>query len=285
LKDRAKLILGAAVYPRETRRWTRYVREHPVLRHLAPACPRIVHKIYRPYLSKHLNCEERVAALMSHYSAIADAGLGQLVLRAARAPVTIAQFNGKSGAPLALALSAINVAHREGELALLLVSEGRTVYTASFALLATEGQMQLALGSLQGLRAVDGADVIRRLTRELYGCRPKNFLVALLRHLGQRLDCARLVLVSNRNRIAINWKRSVSISSDYDATWRELDATTRADGNFELACEPAACPDLAQVPARKRSEVRKRHALLSDVAQTAEGTLFGAPVGMHQEAA
>jgi uncharacterized protein VirK/YbjX len=117
-------------------------------------------------------------------------------------------------------LSAINVAHREGELTLLLVSEGRTIYTLSFALLKPNGLLRIALGGLQGLRADDGAAVIRQLTRELHGYRPKNFMVAALRQLGGSLGCDKLVLVSNRNRIVVNWHLTARISSDYDSTWR-----------------------------------------------------------------
>jgi uncharacterized protein VirK/YbjX len=265
LKDRAKLLLGAAVYPTETKRWKRYVQAHPVLRDLAPAFPRIVHKIYRPYLSNHLNCRERVAALMGHYTAIGDARLGHVVRRAALVPVALAEFSGKSGAGVSLHLSAISVAHREGELALLLSSQGQTIYTLSFSLLRHEGALHIALGGLQGLRASDGAAVIRRLTRELHGCRPKNFMVAVLRQLGACLGCDKLVLVSNRNRIVVNWRRSARISSDYDATWHELKALPRDDGNFELPCQAAASRDIESVPAHKRSEMRKRVALLSAV--------------------
>lgn len=273
LKDRAKLLLGAAVYPEETSRWRRYVQSHPVLGELAPFYPRILHKIYRPWLSNHLGCRERVAALVSHYSAVSETGLGPLVRRAALVPVTLAEFAGKSGAALSLQLAAINVGHREGELALLLASEGRIAYTASFALQSADGRLQLVLGGLQGLRAADGAALIQRLTRELHGCRPKNFMVAMLRQLGASIGCDKLVLVSNRNRVVVNWRRTNRILSDYDTTWRELNAAPRSDGNFELPSLPAFCTDLALVPANKRSALRKRHALLAQAGAQAAAVL------------
>lgn len=272
LKDRAKLILGAALFPTQTKRWKSYVERHPVLRDLAPALPKIVHKIYRPYFSNHLGCSARVAVLMNHYTAINEAGLGPMVRRAALAPVMLAQFDGKHGAALTLGLSAISVAHREGELALQLSGQGKTIYTLSFTFLIQEGGRQLALGGLQGLRASDGADVMRQLTRELHGCRPKNFMVTILRQLGTCLGCEKLILVSNRNRIVVNWRRTERISSDYDAVWRELNALPRSDGNFELPCHVVS-RDIDTVPSHKRSEMRKRHALLSTVEQQIEATL------------
>jgi uncharacterized protein VirK/YbjX len=271
-KDRAKLLLGAAVYPSQTRRWRAYVNTHPILRDLASLFPRVVHKIYRPYLSKHLNCRERVNILVWHYTIMLEAGLGHMIHRGSRTPVTIAQFEGKSGDSFQLTLAAINTAHREGELALQLVASGRTVYTASFVLLHEQGTRQIALGTLQGLRAADGAQVIKRATRELYGCRPKNLLIAALRQIGGCLGCSKLVLVSNDNRITVNWRRTARISSDYDATWRELDATLRADGNYELPCRQAPI-ELMAIPTQKRSEFRKRLALLAQVEEQVAAAL------------
>lgn len=261
-KDRAKLLLGAAVYPGQTRRWKAYVSTHPVLRDLASLFPRIVHKIYRPYLSNHLTCRDRVSILVGHYTVMLEAGLGNIIRSGAQRPLTVARFPGKSSDVLELKLSAINTAHREGELALQLVAGGSIVYTASFALSHAQGVRQIALGSLQGLRSPDGAVLIKRATRELHGCRPKNFMVAVLRQIGELLDCRDLVLVSNRNRVSVNWRRTARISSDYDATWRELDATPCVDGNFSMPCRPAPI-DWAMVPTHKRSELRKRHALLA----------------------
>lgn len=273
LKDRVKLILGAALFPRQTRRWKGYVQEHPVLRDLADGLPKIIHKIYRPYLSNHLACASRVRVLMNHYTAISEAGLGPLVRRAAVAPVTLARFDGKSGAMLEVNISAIRHAHREGELALHLSCQGRTVYTASFTLVIQPEERYLALGGLQGLRASDGAAVVKQLTRELHGCRPKTFMVEILRHLGTCLGCSKLVLVSNQNRIVVNWRRSDRISADYDTTWREMHALQRKDGNFEVPSVNPASGDTSSVPSHKRSEARKRHALLSQVQGQVEASL------------
>lgn len=261
-KDRAKLFLGAAVYPGQTRRWKAYVSTHPILSDLASLFPRIVHKIYRPYLSNHLSCSDRVSILVGHYTVMLEAGLGNIIRSGAQRPVTLARFPGKSGDALELKLSAINTAHREGELALQLVVGGSMVYTASFALSHAQGVRQMALGSLQGLRSPDGAVLVKRATRELHGCRPKNFMVAVLRQIGDLLECRDLVLVSNRNRVSVNRRRTARISSDYDATWRELDATPCVDGNFSMPCRPAPI-DWSSIPTNKRSELRKRHALLA----------------------
>lgn len=80
------------------------------------------------------------------------------------------------------------------------------------------------------------------------------------------------MLVSNRNRVTVNWRRTAQISSDYDATWRELDATPCPDGNYSLPCR-AASIDWAMIPTNKRSELRKRHALLALVQEQVAAAL------------
>ena len=262
-KDRLKLSLGAIVYPLQTRRWRSFLHDNPELGELARHYPRILHKIYRPYLSRHLGCAERVDVLIEHYSDIFTLGLGELICQAALSPVAMATLEGKSGALFQLQLSAINVGHREGELTLQLMHDDVCVYSASFVLIRLHGEPCIKLGALQGLRAANGAQVIRQLTRELHGCRPKKLMLDVVRDIGDHLGCARILLVSNKNRISINGRRSRRISSNYDATWEEMHALRRPDGNFELPCIDAMQKDPGLVPSHKRAEARRRNALLA----------------------
>ncbi|HEU4375503.1 MAG TPA: DUF535 family protein [Telluria sp.] len=264
IKDRLKLLLGALVYPVQTRRWKRYIGRHAVLRDLARQYPRMVHKIYRPYLHTRLSCADRVNLLIGHYDRIFEAGLANLVDRAASCPVTVARFAGKGGSLFELELSAINNGHREGELALKLLQDGTCVYMSSFVLVALDGVLSIALGGLQGLRAFDGAQVIKAATREFHGCRPKKLMVAAVRAIGDYFGCERVLLVGNQNLVTVNWRRAGRISSDYDATWEEMGAQRRADGNYELPCTSAE-PNLDAVVSHKRAEARRRHALLASV--------------------
>ena len=264
IKDRLKLLLGAIVHPVQTRRWKRYIDRHAVLRDLARQYPRVIHKIYRPYLHTRLSCADRVTLLIGHYDRIFEAGLADLVDRAASFPVAVAGFAGKTGELFQLELSAINTGHREGELALKLLYDGTCVYMSSFVLAEIDGSRTIALGGLQGLRAFDGAQVIKAVTRELHGCRPKKLMVAAVRAFGDYFGCGRILLIGNQNLVTVNWRRASRISSDYDATWEEMGAQRRADGNYESPCNSAE-PNLDSVASHKRAEARRRYALLASV--------------------
>ncbi|MDQ2988712.1 MAG: VirK/YbjX family protein [Pseudomonadota bacterium] len=267
-----KLILGAIVYPVQTRRWKNYIRQHTVLRDLARQYPRVVHKVYRPYLNTRFSCADRVDILIGHYDCIFAAGLAALVERAATFAVPVADFAGKSGARYRLELAAINTGHREGELTLKLLHEGRCVYLAAFVLVALDGAPAIALGSLQGLRSSDGSQVVKAVTRDLHGCRPKKLMVAAVRAIGDYFGCAQILLIGNQNLVTVNWRRAGRISSNYDATWEEMGALRRADGNYELPCRSAA-PNLEAVASHKRAEARRRNALLASLGESVSGSM------------
>lgn len=272
IKDNVKLLLGAIVYPVQSQRWRQFVRGNPVLCELARRYPRIQHKIYRPYLSASLRCSDRVDVLIGHYSHMFRAGLGELTGEAALQAVQLAEFAGKTGAMFQLLLSAINVGHREGELTLKLMHEGACLYSASFALIPLHHAPSIALGSLQGLRSLDGADVIKGVTRELHGCRPKKLMVSVVRAIGDSLGCSRLLLVSNENRITVNGRRASRISSNYDETWEEMGARRCPDGNFELPCADPG-QNIALVASNKRAEARRRSTLLGAVCADVQSSL------------
>ncbi|MBC7727417.1 MAG: DUF535 family protein [Microbacteriaceae bacterium] len=269
-KTRFKLMLGRWLFPRASARWLRFVQHSDILADAIHTLPVVAGKVYRPYLSRHLRCAERVDVLIEHYDFLSRAGLGELVRRAALGDVALATLTCKSGALAHVLLSAARDGHREGELCLKLRYQDETIFAASFVLIASinskgGGQPALMVGRLQGSSCPAARDLVRTATRDLFGARPGTLLIALARHLADRLGCARVMLVSNHNRIAINLWRRWHISADYDQLWRELGATQRADGNFEIA--PLAAPDIdiESVPSKKRAEARRKLALLENL--------------------
>jgi uncharacterized protein VirK/YbjX len=75
-----------------------------------------------------------------------------------------------------------------------------------------------------------------------------------------------MLMVSNQNRVIYKAIRNGRVLADYDQLWEELGARKRADGDWELECAPVAAPDLESIPSKKRSEARKRHDVVSKLA-------------------
>lgn len=267
LRETLKLALRAALHRRATCAWLQLLNSHPMFGELMQARPRLVYKIYRPYLSNTMPCRARVDLLRAHYRHVLRLGLGPLTVRAARAPVPLASVAGKGGLPYRLQLRAIEPMEREGELVLQLLQGSELVYSCAFSFVDGEQGMLLGIGCMQGPRGEHGLRLIKDATRELHGLRPKNLMVKLLSQIAHDHGCVALRLVSNRNRVVCGATRQGKVHADYDCLWRELGATPRADGDYQLASEPIREPDLEAIASRKRSEARKRHETLCELAQ------------------
>jgi uncharacterized protein VirK/YbjX len=214
-----------------------------------------------------------VDLLMRHYQLALDAGLGNLIKRASTQSLPLCDFSGKSGARYQLTISAIDHRCDDGEFVIRLKTGHALIYTAAFSLIEHEGQRQLKLGGLHGLLAVDDALRIKKITRDFFGWRPRELMISVLRKLGCCLDCSHLVLISNAHRLPSSEKYVCSKSSNYDRLWKEMNATVRNDGDFELPCAalfPAGAghsesclPSMADLPHKDAFS----YAILSQIGQ------------------
>ena len=262
-----KLRVRAACRPHLTRDWLTMLNSNPTLSAIAHKEPRLLHKIYRPYLSARLDGRQALNALIGHYCFVLRHGLGATVLQATRGAVELASFTGKSDTRYTLTLRAIVPMEREGELVLQLHCEQTLVLSCAFSFFSEQGKASVGVGCLQGPQCGEGLALTREATRDLHGLRPKNLMLRLVRQLGYAYGCEQLVLVGNGNRAVARQLRKGRVHADYDGLWEELGAQRRADGDYALACTALAPLDLAEIPSKKRSEARKRQQLLEDVCE------------------
>jgi uncharacterized protein VirK/YbjX len=267
LRERIKIRVRALLHPLQTPAWLRLLNSHPAFSDYVRNCPRFLYKVYRPYSSHALAPEERLAAIQAHYDFVFRRGLGQTLARASQGPVVLAACEGKSGLPYEIQLRTVNMFDREGELVLQLAQDGKVIYTVAFTVAPRAGRPALSIGCVQGGKLEDAREAIRLATRDLHGLRPKQLMVSLVRQLGFEYGCERMHLVSNRNRVIYKAIRHGRVLADYDLLWEELGAAKNASGDYELDCAPLLAPDLESIPSKKRSEARKRHEMLSGLAE------------------
>ena len=262
LREYLKWTLRLWFSVRLTQQWMSFWNSTPWLTEIARFEPSVLKNIYCPYMTNLLSVEDRFNVLTSHYTMIDLQGLNDIVLRAAKSFVQLSQFSGKSGTEYQIRLVVDNHMEREGELVLQLLSNGTPLFS-------------VAIGCLQGGRAVDSLEKIRFATRDMFGLRPKTLMVRLVQQIGHQMECSDLLLVGNQNRTVRHQLRKGIVFADYDATWEELGALRRNDGDFKLKCSVLAEPDFQLLASSKRSEAKKRFALLSTIAQkTCEGFLL-----------
>ncbi|NHZ94436.1 DUF535 domain-containing protein [Massilia sp. CCM 8734] len=276
-RERVKLQARALMHRRVTDQWLRVLNAHPVFCDLVRDSPKLLYKIYRPYMSNVLCAEARLRVLATHYGFVFSRGMGPLIVAAARAGVALGSVEGKTGAIYELQLRAVSTMEREGELVLQLCDGGTPVFSLAFTFAEEEGQQIVCIGCIQGPKGSDGLEAIRTATRELHGARPKHLLVTLVRQLGHAVGCSRVRLVGNANRVVHGAIRRGKVMADYDQMWNELGAERRADGDYAIACEPVPEPDMEQIQSKKRSEARKRHAVVLELADALVASLAKPP--------
>ena len=266
VRELAKIRLRALLHPRQTPRWLQLLNAHPAFSEYVRNCPRFLYKVYRPYISHALDAEARLDAIRAHYDFMFRRGLGQTLARACLGPVVLAEAEGKSGLRYQIQLRTVTMFDREGELVLQLTQDDKVLYTVAFTVAPRDGRLAVSIGCIQGGKTEDAREAIRTATRELHGIRPKQLMATLVRQLGHEYGCARMLMVSNQNRVIYKAIRNGRVLADYDGLWEELGGVKRPDGDWELDCAPVAAPDLESIPSKKRSEARKRHELVSRLA-------------------
>lgn len=257
IRELLKLRVRSLVFRTATIKWIGFLNCTGFYSDLARTNPYLIRKIYRRYLSNTLDCTARVSVLIGHYSFIRRLGWGAMILQAARTPVSLAVFDGKSGLPYRLVLEAGLPMEREGDLIVRLLRAGKPVCSCAFSFLQTN-TLDVAIGGLQG-PPQDGLAAMRDTTKDLFGLRPKHFMVKLLAAIGHYVGCGKMYLVSNDNHAAVRPRREGKVHADYDRLWLECGAVRRADGNFELPCSPLQPPALAELPSRKRASAQRRY--------------------------
>ncbi|MDQ1923522.1 DUF535 family protein [Massilia pseudoviolaceinigra] len=272
-RERLKLHARALFHRRVTGQWLRVLNAHPVFCDLVRDSPKLLYKIYRPYMSNVLCAEARLRVLAIHYGFVFSRGLGPMIVAAARAGVPLGSVEGKTGTVYELQLRAVSTMEREGELVLQLCESGTPVFSLAFTFAEEAGAAIVCIGCIQGPKGGDGLESIRTATRELHGVRPKHLLVTLVRQLGYAFGCGRVRLVGNANRVVHGAIRRGKVLADYDQMWNELGAERRADGDYGLACEPVQEPDMEQIQSKKRSEARRRHAVVVELADALVASL------------
>jgi len=260
-----------------------YWNSSPFLTQLVRSAPGILQKIYRPYLTNRLRCNDRVDTLIGHYTFIIRQGMGPMVLRAAQVPVLLGELAGKSGGAYQIRLAAATTLETEGELALQISKDCAVLYSVAFTFTAAPGMRTLTIGCLQGPRGPDALDRVRNATRDLFGLRPKNLLLRLVTQIAHKTGCEEVVLVSNGNRVLVHQARKGLVFADYDTTWKEIGAVRGRDCDFRLSCKTVALPDMDTVESRKRSEARKRFALIDHAGELIWAALQRKPFSLAPE--
>lgn len=146
---------------------------------------------------------------------------------------------------------------REGLLTLGFYIKNRSIYHINFWIENHSGKPVFYIGCHQGSKS--GLDINRKITKALYGYRPKNFILFAFRILAAKTGVSQIKAVSNKGFYACNhMRKDRKLKTSYDEFWEECGG--RISSDFRFFDLPAEEPRKREedIPARKRGLYRKR---------------------------
>ncbi len=221
----------------------------------------------RVFLFKNSTMEQRLEALVHHFEILqaffSDDAIHELYLGQGIPLWTSSDEN----LPLEARLRFDTGQRKEGFLTLGLNYEGEGVYHFNFRFdYNSQGKPSLYVGTLQGTK--HGLDTTRALTKKLYGYRPKNFILYLLRIFTQTLGIENLYVITDdsfyTNSHVLRGNRSKkTFLNDF---WLEEGATPTADEihYFTMPVEEKR-RKYAEIKSQKRNLFRKRYLLMDQI--------------------
>lgn len=157
---------------------------------------------------------------------------------------------------------------KEGLLTLLLTLENQGVYHANFRFgKGFNGEPAMWIGTIQGYK--DGLDNAKTVTKKMFGYRPKNFIMFLLRHIAVLCKVESIYAVSDEgfyaNTHLVRGHRAKV--AELDSLWEESGGVICSDERFfNIPLEEYRKP-IEEIKSQKRSQYRKRYELLDQYEQ------------------
>jgi hypothetical protein len=259
-----KYLLRSACMPGPHPRYLAFIAAHPVMRAYRRRDPRLLERHMHRYVNVHWRRRDRLAHLQQHYRfAMAHLPNGLFELVYATGHASLGALSAKDGSLLTLCLRPPIYKGCEGELCLQLC-DGNEDSLYSIVFTVADETPTIMIGCLQGPRGENARDVVRELTRNLHGMRPKQLMLSLVYAFARHYGIERLVAVSNAAHPLRCSGRP--LYSDYDAFWEEQHGR-RIGGGWYALPPTLAHKSEAEVPSNHRSAFRRREALRREAEQ------------------
>ncbi|MFC3652378.1 VirK/YbjX family protein [Dyella humi] len=272
-----KYLVRSVCMSAQHRRFLAFIAVHPVMRAYRRRDPRLLERHMHRYINAHWHRRDRLDYLQQHYrfaTAHLPRGLFELVYAMGHA--SLGSLIAKDGSLLTLCMRPPIYKGCEGELCLQLCDVNEDpLYSIVFSV--ADSQPTLMIGCLQGPRGDNARDVVRELTRNLHGMRPKQLMLSLAYTFARHYGIERLVAISNE---AHPLRRSGRpLYSDYDAFWEEQHGRRIGGGWYALPATLVHKTE-AEVSSNHRAAFRRREALRRQAEQLLINALGPLPLRM-----
>ena len=163
---------------------------------------------------------------------------------------------------------------KEGLLTLLLTLESKGVYHANFRFgKGFNGEKAMWIGTIQGYK--DGLANAKTATKKMFGYRPKNFIMYLLRLIAQQCGVETIYAVSDEgfyaNTHLVRGHRAKV--AELDSLWQESGGELSQDSRFYIIPLEEYRKPIEEIKSQKRSQYRKRYDMLDQYAAEVQENL------------
>jgi uncharacterized protein len=253
-----KYLLRVACVPVRHARFLSFVEAHPPMQAYRQRNPRMLERHTHRYMNVHMSLRQRVEQVQQHYRfALTHLPTALFDQVYASGSASLGSLTAKDGSLLTLCMRPPIENGCEGELSLQLCdANGNSLYSIVFAV--SDETPSIRIGCLQGPRGENTKELVRELTRNMHGMRPKQLMLSLVYTFARHYGIKQLMAISNEAHPLR--RKGRAIFSDYDAFWEEQQGKRVKAGWYAL---PSAlpCKTEAEVPSNHRSAFRKREAL------------------------
>jgi uncharacterized protein VirK/YbjX len=253
----AKYVARTLCMPLRHGRFLGFVYRNQPMTDYRKRDPRVLERHFHRYINVNWNRRARLLSIQRHYR-FTLTRLPPALFKAIYVDgnATLGTITLKDGSPLKVCLRPPICMGSEGELSIeLRAADDQLLYRATFSVI--DYWPTVVIGCIQGPAGETSKDIVRDLTRNLYGMRPKQLMLSLVYAFARQYGIKRVWAVSN----AAHPLRAVrsKFQADYDAFWQEQGGRRVGNGWFILPEEPARKSE-AEVASNHRSAFRRREA-------------------------
>lgn len=246
-----------------------FVYKHKYLSEKVLTYTSLINKIYRPYLCNMFHISKRLSSVKENYQFIDNYFPKNIIPELyKKGTIKLAELTGTDGKIFNIFISLYPNFDKEGDMDIKMVTEDNiSIATITFSFIKENGQDTLFIGGIQGpVKAVD-KDCIKRATKSMGGIFPKRVIMEALYNVCENLKPhMEKSCVGNERHIYITkrYLKKKHILADYDGFLETLNGEKMDSGLWKLP-EKLFRKDIEDVPSKKRSEYRKRYAILDSL--------------------
>lgn len=272
---RGRFVLRTLMNLQPSACWFRFLKES-YLSDIAVREPSLVEAVHRPFFDKNITATRRAALLKGHFELFQSLfGPVRTAAVIVGNGISLCRIAGKTGEDLEIKLLRSETFKREGGVTLELSLNKTSLLWLTFSLVGSGHETLIKVGGIQS-RIGDCRESVRGATHALHGIQPRLLLIEALRTIAGLINCNKIECISKENHIYRSWRyrSKKAISAEYNQLWLLAGGRENSRGNFDIPSFVDEKP-IDERPSKKRSEYRRRAALLELMRQQVHDRLLG----------